>query len=175
MMEIFGLALPMLLFVVGAGLTAAEAFIPGAHFFVIGVALLGAGLVGLLVPFLAGPLALAAMTLLFGLATLYVYREMGIYDTGGSARTNDSDSLKGVVGTVTETVTTGGGEVKLDDGGFSPHYRARAMQGSIEEGERVMVIDPGGGNVVKVERLGAVEGDIDRELARDREREAEDA
>jgi membrane protein implicated in regulation of membrane protease activity len=175
MVEFLGLALPMLLFIVGAGLTAAEAFIPGAHFIVIGVALLGAGLVGLVVPFLSGPLALAAMTLLFGVATLYAYRQLGIYDGGGSAKTTDSDSLKGAHGTVTETVTTGGGEVKLDDGGFNPYYRARSMRGTIEEGERVMVIDPGGGNVLKVERLGAVGGDIDRELARDRERESEHA
>lgn len=179
MAEIPGLSLPMVLFIVGVGLTAAEAFIPGAHFIVVGVALLVAGLVGLLLPPLAGPLALAAMTLLVGAGTLYLYRQLGIYQGSGVATTSDSNSLKGTTGTVTERVTTTDGEVKLEEGGFSPYYHARALSGTIEEGERVMVVDPGGGNVVTVEPLGAVEGDIDRELARERERsrerDAEDA
>jgi hypothetical protein len=34
-----------------------------------------------------------------------------------------------------------------------------------------MVVDPGGGNVLTVEALGAIEDDIDRKLARGRERE----
>jgi membrane protein implicated in regulation of membrane protease activity len=179
MADLFEVSLPMLLFVIGVGLTAAEAFIPGAHFLVVGVALLVAGLVGILFPPLGGPLALAAVTLVVGAASLYLYRELGIYQGTGAATTSDSDSLRGTVGTVTERVTTTSGEVKLDDGGFNPYYRARTMSGTIDEDERVMFIDPGGGNVVTVESLGAVEDDIDRELARERdrsrEREAEDS
>jgi membrane protein implicated in regulation of membrane protease activity len=178
MAEPFDVGLPMILFVIGAGLTVAEAFIPGAHFIVIGVALLVAGLRGLVVggP-LAGPLGLAATTLLVGAAALYLYRQLGIFDGEGIAKTRDSDSLKGETGIVTERVTTTSGEVKLDGGGFNPHYQARTVRGSIEEGEQVMVVDPGGGNVVTVESLGAVEDDIDRALARerDRSREREDA
>jgi hypothetical protein len=48
------------------------------------------------------------------------------------------------------------------------------MDGTIEEGEEVMVVDPGGGNVVTVESMGYVEDDIDRELAADRARKATD-
>ena len=171
MAEIFDVGLPLLLVVVGVGLTTAEAFIPGAHFVVIGVALLVAGLVGLVVPPVGAPLAMAATTLLVGLGMLYLYRRLGIYQGTGAATTSDSASLKGKEGVVTERVTTRDGEVKLEDGGFNPYYRARTMDGEIAEGTEVMVIDPGGGNVVKVEALGAVGGDIDRELARDRERE----
>jgi len=168
----FDVGLPLLLFVVGVGLTVAEAFIPGAHFIVIGVALLVAGLLGLLVPGAGAPLALAAITLLVGVGMLFVYRRVGFYQGSGTATTSDSTSLKGKEGVVTERVTRSDGEVKLEDGGFNPYYRARTMDGTIEEGERVMVVDPGGGNVVKVQRLGAIEGDIERELARGRERAA---
>lgn len=171
MAELFDVGLPLLLFIVGVGLTTAEAFIPGAHFIVIGVALLVAGLVGLVVPGAGGALAMAATTLLVGLGMLYLYRRLGIYQGTGAATTSDSAALKGKEGVVTERVTTRDGEVKLEDGGFNPYYRARTIDGAIEEGERVMVVDPGGGNVVTVEQLGAVEGDIDRELARDRETE----
>lgn len=174
MAELFDVGLPLLLFIVGVGLTAAEAFIPGAHFIVIGVALLVAGLVGLLVPPLGGPLALAAMILVVGAGMLYLYRELGIYQGTGMATTSDSDSLRGEMGTVTERVTTSGGAVRLDDGGFSPSYRARAYDEPIEEGTRVMVVDPGGGNVVTVEPVERTD-EIDRELARERERETEDA
>ena len=69
-------------------------------------------------------------------------------------------------------MTPTGGEVKLAGGGFSPHYSARSMEGTIDEGEEVMVVDPGGGNVVTVESMGYVEDDIDRELAADRARKA---
>jgi membrane protein implicated in regulation of membrane protease activity len=177
MAELFGIALPLLLFVVGVGLTIAEAFIPGAHFIVIGVALLVAGLVGLLIPGAGAPLVMALTTLVVGVGMLYLYRQLGIYGADGVATTTDSGSLKGMEGVVTERVTAREGEVKLDDGGFNPFYRARALRSTIEEGERVLVVDPGGGTVVKVQPVGAVGGDIDRELARERERnsEAEDA
>lgn len=67
-------------------------------------------------------------------------------------------------------MTTAGGEVKLSGGGFNPYYAARSIEGTIEEGEEVMVVDPGGGNVVTVESMGYVEDDIDKELAADRAR-----
>lgn len=173
MAEFLGNPLPLLVFVAGVGLTVAEAFIPGAHFIVLGVALMVAGLFGLLFPPLGGPLALAAVTLLVGGASFYLYRRLGIYQGNGVATTSDSDSLRGTMGTVTERISRSEGEVKLDEGGFSPYYEARATRGTIEAGERVMVVDPGGGNVVTVEPMGSVADDIDRELARERERNRE--
>jgi membrane protein implicated in regulation of membrane protease activity len=169
-----GLSLPLLLVILGIGLSISEALAPGAHFVVVGVALLVAGLVGLLVPALSGPLALAALVLLSGAVALFVYREFDLYGGSGTGATTDSDSLQGRSGRVTERVTETGGEIKLDGGGFNPYYSARTIDGEIPEGTEVMVVDPGGGNVLTVEALGVIEDDIDRELARGRERPGEE-
>jgi membrane protein implicated in regulation of membrane protease activity len=163
-------SLPLLLLVAGIGLAIAEALIPGAHFVVLGVALISAGLVGLLVGPLASPLLLAALVLGFGGVALYAYRELDLYGGKGVARTRDSDSLKGQTGRVTERVTPHEGQIKLHEGGFNPFYAARSVRGEIPEGAEVMVVDPGGGNVVTVESLDAIEDPIDRELREDRER-----
>ena len=170
MAEFLGLSLPFLLVIAGIGLVIAEAIAPGAHFIVLGVALLLAGVLGLLVPFLGGPLALGILVLAFGGIALYAYRELDLYGGKGRARTKDSDSLRGTTGRVTERVTEAGGEVKLDEGGFNPYFSARSIHGEIPEGTEVMVIDPGGGNVVTVEALYEIEDDIDRELAKGRAR-----
>jgi membrane protein implicated in regulation of membrane protease activity len=168
--EIFGLSVPVLLLLAGTGLIVAEAALPGAHFVVLGVALLLAGLVGLVVGTTALGLLVMTLTLLVaGAATFFAFREFDVYGSGGSGRTRDSDSLKGTTGRVTERVSTSDGEVKLDAGGFNPYYRARAMEGEIPEGTEVMVVDPGGGNVITVEPVDAVEDSIDRQLRRDRE------
>ncbi|TKX44217.1 MULTISPECIES: NfeD family protein [unclassified Halorubrum] len=169
--------LPLLLLTAGLLLSMAEALAPGANFIVVGIALIGAGLGGLLLASfgVAGaPLTLlmALLTLAFGAAAFYGYHEFDLYGGKGQQQTSDSDSLKGKTGTVTERVTPTGGEVKLAGGGFNPHYSARSMEGTIDEGEEVMVVDPGGGNVVTVESMGYVEDDIDRELAADRARKA---
>jgi hypothetical protein len=44
------------------------------------------------------------------------------------------------------------------------------MDRDIPVGTEVMVVDPGGGTVITVEPVDAVEDSIDRELRRDRER-----
>ena len=169
MASAFGVPLPLLLVIAGIGLAIAEALAPGAHFIVLGVALLAAGLVGLALPILAGPLALAVLVLLFGGISLYAYRELDLYGGGATARTTDSDSLRGRTGRVTERVTEDAGQVKLEGGGFNPYYSARTIGDEIPEGTEVMVVDPGGGNVLTVESLDLVEDDIDRELARERD------
>ncbi|MFC6988049.1 NfeD family protein [Haloplanus sp. GCM10025708] len=163
----------LLLVVAGIVLSVAEALAPGAHFVVVGVALLAAGLVGLVLGPLASPFVLGALVLAFGALALYGYREFDLYGGKGSGRTSDSASLKGQTGRVTERVTPSEGEVKLESGGFNPYYAARSIEGTIPEGTEVIVVDPGGGNVVTVESLDAVEDDIDRELARGRERSSE--
>lgn len=177
--EVFGIGLPVLLVILGAGLMVLEAFAPGAHFIVVGIALLAAGLVGILLgpllPAAALAIVLAAVVLVSGGVSLYAYRQFDFYGGKGAGRTSDSKSLRGKTGRVTERVTKTGGEVKLDSGGFNPHYQARSFDGEISEGEEVMVVDPGGGNVLTVESVSALEDDIDRELAADRRRrEAED-
>lgn len=166
--------LPLVLTLIGAGLIIAEAFAPGAHFFVVGVALFAAGLVGLVLPPALGPLNLLVMAVVVAIAaagTLWAYWEFDIYTGSGKDRTSDSESLLGQIGHVTERVTHQSGEVKLEDGGFNPYYQARSMDSEIPEGEEVIVIDPGGGNVLKVESFADAKDDIDREL----ERSSEDA
>jgi membrane protein implicated in regulation of membrane protease activity len=167
--------LPLLLVLAGLGLSVAEALAPGAHFVVLGVALLLAGVVGLLIGPLASPLVLGVLVLLFGALSLYGYREFDLYGGKGTARTSDSDALTGTFGRVTERVTPTEGEIKLDDGGFNPYYSARSMDGEIEAGTEVMVIDPGGGNVVTVAPVAEYEDEIDRELARGRREAAAEA
>jgi len=171
-------ALPFLLLVTGFVLMILEAFAPGAHFVVLGMALFFAGLIGVFVGPLASPIALAAMVLLIGAISFFVYREFDFYGSE-AGRTSDSSSLLGETGRVTEPVTTSGGEIKLEDGGFNPFYQARSMDGTIEEGEEVMVVDPGGGNVLTVEptrgrQRDAIDRQLDREEAANRSAEADD-
>ena len=156
--------LPLVLVAAGLGLSVLEALAPGAHFVVLGVALLAAGLVGLVVGPLASPVVLGTLVVVFGALALYGYREFDFYGGKGNGRTSDSASLRGRTGRVTERVTPTEGEVKLDEGGFSPHYTARSVDGEISVGTEVLVTDPGGGNVVTVESMSAAYDDIDRQL-----------
>lgn len=178
MAELFGLSVPFTLVLLGAALMVMEAFAPGAHFIVVGIALLAAGLAGLLVggllPAAALPIVLAAVVLVAGGTTLYGYRQFDFYGGKGSGQTSDSASLRGKTGRVTQHVTRSDGEIKLEGGGFNPYYQARALDGEIAEGEEVMVVDPGGGNVLTVESVSAFEDDIDRELAAERARRDSD-
>ena len=172
MIEVFGLSLSLFLLVAGTALCVLEAFAPGAHFVVIGVALLVAGLVGLFVPGAATPFVLAGLVLATGFGALYVYRRFDFYTGSGRGQTSNSGDLRGVRGYVLERVTERSGQVKLEAGGFDSTYAARTITGTIDAGEDVVVVDPGGGNVVTVE---AVDGqdNIDRALERGRERDAD--
>jgi membrane protein implicated in regulation of membrane protease activity len=178
MADLFGYSVPFLLVLAGAGLMILEAFAPGAHFIVLGIALLVAGLAGLVLgpvlPAAALPIVLAAVVIAAGGVSLYAYRQFDFYGGKGAGQTSDSRSLRGKTGRVTQRVTESDGEVKLEGGGFNPFYRARAHGGEIAEGEEVMVVDPGGGNVLTVEAVSAFEDNIDRELARERHRRADE-
>lgn len=153
MVTLFGLELALVVVLVGLLLVALEAIVPGANFIVIGVALVAAGAVGLAIPALGSPLALAGLILLFGSIALIVYQEVDLYGGKGTQQTSDSRSLEGRTGFITKRVTETGGEIKLDSGGFDPHYRCRSTSGEISEGVRAIVVDPGGGNVLTVEPL----------------------
>ncbi|MFC6756138.1 MULTISPECIES: NfeD family protein [Haloarcula] len=168
---LFGTTISAVLFLAGAALIVAEAFAPGTHFFVLGAALLVAGLVGFFIPASLGllaPLILAVAVLLTTALTLWGYRKID-FSAPGRGQSLSSSSLQGQFGTVTERVTKSAGQVKLEDGGFNPYYEARSVGGDIEEGVEVLVVDPGGGNVLKVEATATSDDDIDRALERDRE------
>ncbi len=182
MVEVLGQSLPVILLTLGVLLAIAEAVAPGAHLIVLGVALIVAGLIGLVLGGVLGGVALigalAVTVLIAGSIALFAYRELDIYQGTGSGRTKDSTSLRGRTGRVTSTVTPTSGQIKLAGGGFNPFYQARCISGEIPEGEEVVVVDPGGGNVLTIESLGASEDEIDRQLAMGRaqlEREREEA
>jgi membrane protein implicated in regulation of membrane protease activity len=168
---LFGTTISAILFLAGAALIVAEAFAPGTHFFVLGAALLVAGLVGFFIPASLGllaPLILAVSVLLTTAVTLWGYRQID-FSAPGRGQSLSSSSLQRQFGTVTERVTKSAGQVKLEDGGFNPYYEARSVGDDIEEGTEVLVVDPGGGNVLKVEATATTDDDIDRALERDRE------
>ncbi|MFB6109645.1 MAG: NfeD family protein [Halodesulfurarchaeum sp.] len=175
MVSVLGASLSTLLLLAGLVLIVLEGFAPGAHFIVLGVALLAAGLVGVLVPGAASPLVLGLAVLLAGAGSFYVYRHFEFYEGTDRGRTEGSAELAGARGYVTETVTPRSGQVKVEDGGFDPTYAARSVDGEIPEGQEVIVVDPGGGNVLTVEALSEQDA-IDRELERGtRNRAAEQA
>jgi len=110
------------------------------------------------------------MVLVTGAVALFVYREFDLYGGTEAGQTSNSDSLTGQTGYVTERVTNTDGQIKLEDGGFNPYFQARSMDQEIEEGAEVIVVDPGGGNVVTVDSFEHLDEDeIDRALARDRD------
>ncbi|MFB6069753.1 MAG: NfeD family protein [Halanaeroarchaeum sp.] len=169
MVTLFGQSLSLVLFTAGVALCVMEALAPGAHFIVVGVALLVAGLLGLLVPSLATPLVLAGLVVVTGAGALLVYRRLEVYQGTDRGRTRSSRDLVGARGRVIERVSEDAGQVKLERGGFDSRYAARSAQGDIPEGSEVVVVDPGGGNVLTVEALDGAD-EIDRELARERAR-----
>lgn len=150
---LFGWSLPFLLVLAGVVLCVLEAFAPGAHFIVVGVALLAAGLIGLYVPVAASPWAQAVLVLVVGAGTLYAYRRFAFVGRGERSKTEGSEGLVGKKGYATEPVTPRSGHVELDSAGFDSTYAARTVTGEIPEGARVVVTDPGGGNVITVEAV----------------------
>lgn len=164
-------SLPLLLLMAGVVISVLEALAPGAHFVVLGTALMVAGLAGVLFPPLGAPLALAAIVLAVGGVSLWTYRNFDIYGGSGTAQTSDSQTLSGRRGVVTERVTQTSGRVRLFDGGFDPSYTARALDEPIDEETEIIVVDPGGGSVLTVAPIDDIDDDaIDRALARERER-----
>ncbi len=165
MLEVLLENMPVALLSAGLILMALEALSPGAHLIVVGVALVG--LVGVL--FRARSARLSSRVNAADRSGRDVHLpRVRLYGGKGTPQTKDSGSLAGATGYVTETITTRDGEVKLDDGGFAPYYSARTTSGTIEEGEEIIVLDPGGGNVLTVESLNAIgEDEIDRALAED--------
>lgn len=168
MATLFGQSLSLLLFGAGVVLSIMEALAPGAHLIVLGVALMAAGLIGLLVPSLASPLALGVLVVVTGALAFLVYRRLDLYQGSDTGTTRSSEDLRGARGHVTDQVTGRSGRVELERGGFDSTYAARAFGDDIPVGAEVVVIDPGGGNVVTVEQVTDVD-EIDRELEQYRE------
>lgn len=156
------------LLLIGLLLAITETVVPGSQLIVIGTGVFFAGLVALLFPPAANIFVAPVLMIVFSVVFFLVYDRLDIYDSNGTQKTKDSSSLEGQRGRIIEEVTATSGRVKLENGGFNPNYEARAFNESIPEGEKVIVVDSGGGNVVTVTALHNVEGgEIERELEKE--------
>lgn len=115
-----------------------------------GIGLTLAGILATLIPFLGGLIPVAIMTVVFTIVSYYLYKN-NVRVGGLNENTSDSGDLVGKTGIVVETIPASGtGTVKLEGGGFSRYSATAEENKRIEEGESVMVMDPGGGNIVSV-------------------------
>lgn len=153
--EALGYSVSTILLALGLLLVLAEAAIPGAHFIVLGVGMFITGIIGVTTP-IGGNIAYLTVT--FGVVSFIVYlgySRLNLYQgDGGPVGSTDSETLVGVHGTVTETVTTTDGKADLEETGFTSVYQARLDnndQDPIQPGTEVVVTDGRGGNVVTVE------------------------
>ncbi len=142
--------------VVGALLVINEAFVPGANSMVFGIGLLVSGLIGMATGIgMHGAdhdvFLLSLIALVVGGGFYFVYRRMLARPTDQEHTTSDSQDLRGKNATVIETVTPESGRVRLRGVGSNPEFQARTEHGEIPQGEKVTVIDPGGGSVLIVE------------------------
>ncbi|MCX2819030.1 NfeD family protein [Haladaptatus sp. F3-133] len=152
-----GTELSLIFAFVGLFLLMGEALVPGGTLMVLGVGVMVAGVTGQVFGF-DGLLPLTVLTGVYGTIAFAGFKRFDFYGDRGE-QTSGAESLRGETGVVEQTVTSQEGEVKLDSGGFDPFFMARSATGDeIPEGERVRVVDPGGGNVVQVESVSDDEG-----------------
>lgn len=152
-MIVGGLNLAHLFVIIGCLLVISEAFIPGADMMVFGTALLIGGLVGMqtglgapLTP--ANVLYLTIISVIAGGITFYFYRTY-LRGQGEGSETTTAEDLKDKEGTTVNKVTRSSGRIHLDAGSRS-EYQARSVVGDIEPQTDVVVVDPGGGTILKV-------------------------
>lgn len=138
-----------IVFVIGLLLTMTGAF-GEPNLMIVGLAVTIAALIGMLLGPYSTPIVLGALIPLVGFLLYYVYRFLEFPRSRGPQQTSSASSLLGASGLILETATPRGGSIELDGGGFDPHYRCRTTGATIPEGERAVVVDPGGGNVLTV-------------------------
>lgn len=170
-MSVLSQTVSYLLLLAGGFLVIAEAFIPGAHFIVVGVSLLLTGIVSLIAPFGGIPI-LVVTFIASSLLTLYGYHQLDIYGTS-QGQTSDSDSLMYANGIVLERVTDDSGLVKITSGstGFSDKFQARCFNEPIPEGTEITVTDSQGGSILEVREKDEDMSRINRELNSETEKE----
>lgn len=134
---------------------------------IVGIVVTIAGIIGMVIGPYSTPLVIGSLIPLLGFLIYYIFRYMEFPGSERPEQTSSVASLRGSEGRITKQVDTHGGEIKLDGGGFDPHYRCRTSGEILEVGERAIVIDPGGGNVLTVARAGTVDEETLRSAARD--------
>lgn len=127
---------------------------------IVGLVVSIAGVIGVAVEPESTLLVFAAMIPVIGFLLFYLYRFAAFPRSRSPDQTSSADSLLGKRGRITEEATERDGEVKVDRGGFDPHYQCHTKGETISEGERVIVIARGGGNVLTVAREDAVDEDV---------------
>ena len=159
MIELFGLPLPYVLLLGGVLIVLFESIVPGAYFAPMGSTLLLGGITGVFaisfgISSIGTVVLMIAAILSTGLLSAYTYRSIDLFtDAGEVDRTRDASSLQGVTGVVIEPVTPTDGRITLHTTGFTTEFPARSIDSRIDEGDEVIVVDPGGGNVLTVEPL----------------------
>lgn len=126
---------------------------------VVGVAVSIVGVIGMAIGPYSTPFVLGALVPIVGFVLYYIYRFVEFPRSEAPDQTTNVDHLRGRVGRISERATPKGGEITIRGGGFDPHFRCRTREGTIEEGERAVVVDPGGGNVLVVAPEGTVDED----------------
>lgn len=135
--------------VIGILLTMTGAF-GDPNLVIVGIAISITGIVGMFLGPYSTPVVLGAMIPIVGFLLYYLYRHVEFSSTERPEQTSNAQTLRGTTGRVTTAVTPRDGEVDLDRPGFHGRYRARSTEGRLEKGTRVVVVDPGGGNVLTV-------------------------
>ncbi|MFP4590192.1 MAG: NfeD family protein [Halobacteriales archaeon] len=143
-------------FVIGLLLMMTGAF-GEANLALVGIAVSLVGLAGMALGPYSTPLVLGALVPIVGFVLIYLYRYVEFPRTTSPKQTTAVEHLRGRVGRVTETATPHGGTIHLRGGGFDPNFRCRTRAGTIPAGERAVVVDPGGGNVLTVAPEGSVD------------------
>ena len=126
---------------------------------IVGIVVSIAGVIGVAVDPESTLLVFAAMIPVVGFLLFYLYRFAAFPRSKSPDQTSSANSLLGKRGRITEEATNRGGEVKVDRGGFDPHFQCRTEGETIAEGERVIVIARGGGNVLTVAREDEVDAE----------------
>lgn len=146
------------MFVVGILITMTGAF-GEPNMVVVGIAVTIVGIIGMAFGPYSTPIVLGALIPVVGFVLFYLYRFVEFPRSESPKQTTNVEHLRGRIGRVSETVTPHGGEITVRGGGFDPHFRCRTREGTIPEGEEAIVVDPGGGNVLVVAPVGAVDED----------------
>jgi membrane protein implicated in regulation of membrane protease activity len=139
----------------GLGLMILEAIVGGIlqdNLLVLGLSSLVTGVLGILFS-IESLLILTVLLGFWGIIIYYILENYSFFGERGE-QTSVADSLKGEVGIATNDIDRYNGQVKLNNDGFDPHYFARSINGEkIQEGAKIEVVDPRGGNVLKVKKI----------------------
>ncbi len=157
--------LAFLLLVLGILITMTGAF-GEPNLVLVGLVISIAGVLGLLLGEYSTPIVLGGLVPTVGFVLYYIYRYVQFPRSERVEQTSSAASLVGESGTLLSAADPRGGRVKLDGTGFTSEYPCRTRSETLAEGTDVVVIDPGGGNVLTVAAADEVDATALRQGAR---------